>query len=159
MSHIHEKLDYVADVFVVHQDKVLLRMHDKYNMWLGVGGHIEIDENPDTAAVREVKEEVGLDVTIVPIPWQIGNNIESGCGEKEIIPPRYMNRHSVSGTHDHISLTYFALSDTDQVVPGGHDRSDTWKWFSRHDLNDSQYDLPPKIRFYATRALEALAKK
>ena len=33
--------------------------HDK---WIGVGGHIEIGETPDEAAIREIKEETNLDV-------------------------------------------------------------------------------------------------
>jgi len=35
--------------------KVQLRKHDKYNIWLSVGGHIEPDEDPNQAAIREVK--------------------------------------------------------------------------------------------------------
>jgi len=65
MPHIHEKIDFVADVFVVYKDRVLIRKHDKYDKWLAVGGHIELDENPNQAAVREVKEEVGLDVELI----------------------------------------------------------------------------------------------
>ncbi len=65
MPHIHEKIDFTAEVFIVHKDRVLLRMHDKFKIWLSVGGHVELDEDPIEAAVREVKEEVGLDVTIV----------------------------------------------------------------------------------------------
>ena len=30
--------------------------------WIGVGGHIEKNETPDQAVIREVKEETGLDV-------------------------------------------------------------------------------------------------
>ena len=30
--------------------------------WIGIGGHIEKDETPDMAMIREVKEETGLDV-------------------------------------------------------------------------------------------------
>ena len=32
------------------------------NKWIGVGGHLEIDETPVDALKREVKEETGLDV-------------------------------------------------------------------------------------------------
>lgn len=32
------------------------------NKWIGVGGHLEKDETPDQAAIREIKEETGLDV-------------------------------------------------------------------------------------------------
>ncbi|MFK5282779.1 NUDIX domain-containing protein, partial [Lacticaseibacillus paracasei] len=62
MAHIHEKIDFTVEVFIVHKDKVLLRMHDKFKFWLSIGGHIELDEDPIQAAYREVKEEVGLDV-------------------------------------------------------------------------------------------------
>ena len=30
--------------------------------WIGVGGHAEKDESPDECLLREVKEEIGLDV-------------------------------------------------------------------------------------------------
>jgi ADP-ribose pyrophosphatase YjhB (NUDIX family) len=65
MPHLHEKLDFVSDVFIVHENKVLLRKHDKYKIWLSVGGHIEAGEDPTEAAIREVKEEVGLDIKLV----------------------------------------------------------------------------------------------
>ena len=32
------------------------------NKYIGVGGHVEKDETPDEAIVREVKEETGLDL-------------------------------------------------------------------------------------------------
>ena len=64
MPHIHEKIDFTSEVFIVYQDKVLLRIHDKYGRWLSIGGHIELDEDPVQAAIREAKEEVGLDIEI-----------------------------------------------------------------------------------------------
>ena len=50
MPHIHTKpgqIDYTADSFVVHvpTKRVLIRYHDKYDMWLVPGGHIELDDN------------------------------------------------------------------------------------------------------------------
>ena len=68
MPHIHEKIDFTVEVFIVHKDKVLLRMHDKYKKWMSVGGHIELHEDPVEAAHREVKEEVGLDIELVGNP-------------------------------------------------------------------------------------------
>jgi 8-oxo-dGTP pyrophosphatase MutT (NUDIX family) len=60
MPHIHEKIDFTAETFIVYKNKVLLRLHDKYKFWASVGGHIELHEDPNEAAVREAKEEVGL---------------------------------------------------------------------------------------------------
>jgi len=65
MPHIHDKIDFTVEVFVVYNKKVLLRKHDKYKKWLSVGGHIELDENPNEAAIREVKEEVGIEVELL----------------------------------------------------------------------------------------------
>ena len=64
MAHIHELIDWTAGVYIVHKNKVLIRKHEKYGFWIHVGGHVELDEDPVTAAIRECKEEVGLDVTI-----------------------------------------------------------------------------------------------
>ncbi len=47
-------------VFVVHEDRVLLLLHPKLGRWLPPGGHVEPNELPDDAAVREVEEETGL---------------------------------------------------------------------------------------------------
>lgn len=55
MAHIHEKIDFVADVFIVYKDKVFLRMHDKLHVWLSVGGHIELDEA--TSSLDSLTEE------------------------------------------------------------------------------------------------------
>jgi len=64
MPHLNEKVDFTVEVFVVNNRRVLLRKHDKYKEWLSIGGHIEPDENPNQAAVREVKEEGGLDIDL-----------------------------------------------------------------------------------------------
>lgn len=95
MPHIHEKIDFAVDVFVVYKDTVLIRKHDKYDKWLAVGGHIELDEDHNQAALREVKEEVGLDVEIVGERADIGEGNSGGYWE--LLPPRFMNIHNISG--------------------------------------------------------------
>jgi len=149
MPHIHEKIDFAADVFVVHNNKVLIRLHEKYNKWLSVGGHIELDETPADAALREVKEEVGLDVTLIP-----SRQIPSYEGEyQELMPPWYMNIHPINESHKHISLIYFATSTTDAVVP--ERPTDQWKWFSLEELETGDHGISESILFYAKEALKA----
>ena len=65
MAHIHEKIDFTVAIFVVHDAKVLLILHRKLGKWLPLGGHIELDEDPEIAARREAKEESGLDVELL----------------------------------------------------------------------------------------------
>ncbi len=157
MPHIHDKIDFTVEVFIVHKNKLLLRMHDKHKIWLSVGGHIELDEDPIQAAIREVKEEVGLDITIVGVADGIKDQEEINRGYKYLIPPRYMGRHPVSHTHEHIALTYFATADSDAITEptSAHEKSET-RWVTKEEL--ATMDLVPNIRFYAEEALKELAK-
>lgn len=148
MPHIHEKIDFTVEVFVVHKNKVLLRRHDKYKMWLSVGGHIELDEDPNEAALREVKEEVGLDIQL----YDTRTFKHEHGQEKELIAPIFLKRHPVPHNHEHVVLTYFATSDTDRVIP--EKPTDEWKWVTREELDSM--DLRPDVRHYAQTALAIL---
>ena len=152
MPHIHEKIDFTAGVFVVYNNKVLIRKHDKYGIWVTVGGHVELDETPDVAAVREVKEEVGLDVVLVS-PRQSPSFDEMYA---EVTPPWYMNMHSINDTHKHIDFVYFAVSNSDAVVP--ENATDEWKWFTAEEL-DLAKDINKTIIFYAKEALKVCEQK
>lgn len=156
MAHIHEKIDFTSEVFIVYQNKVLLRMHDKLHIWLSVGGHIELDEDPNEAALREVKEEVGLDVEL----WS-GNqklrNYDDGGNTKELIPPVSLNRNRVSPTHEHVTLIYFARASSDKIsVQYEGDRSDECRWVTKEELGEM--NLKPHVRFYASLALDTLGE-
>ncbi|HBB49534.1 TPA: NUDIX hydrolase [Candidatus Nomurabacteria bacterium] len=157
MPHIHDKIDYCVEVFIVHKNKVLLRMHDKYNIWLSVGGHIELDEDPIEAAYREVKEEVGLEVKIVGEAHGPKNGEAENRGYKYLIPPRYLGRHPVNENHEHIAFVYFATADTDQITDSTneHERTHT-RWVNTEELE--KMELIPNVRFYATEALKELGK-
>lgn len=146
MPHIHEKIDFTVEVFIVYKDKVLLRLHEKYGIWLSVGGHIELDEDPNQAALREVKEEVGLDIKLFDTREYKQDDSEL----KELMAPVALNRHHVSETHEHVTFVYFAASDSDSVIP--EKETDEWKWCTKEDLETM--DLKPQVKFYAIQALE-----
>jgi 8-oxo-dGTP pyrophosphatase MutT (NUDIX family) len=153
MPHIHEKIDYAADVYIVNDDAVLLRMHDKYDMWLPPGGHVELDEDFVEAALREVKEETGLDVTL------LGETpLEYRDGDREVLVPRFINRHRINEVHEHISLEYFGISKTRDTHPAEGEKQDGFKWFTKEELNDPQSGVLPRIAAYAKAALEAARK-
>ena len=154
MAHVHEKIDFTASAYVVYKDKVLLRMHDKYGIWLPPGGHIELDEDPAQAAMREVKEESGLTIDI----WDGERKgiFEETDGSQELIPPVSLHRHPISATHEHINLAYFATTKSDTLEPAKGESQDGLKWCTKDDL--LQMDLRKDIAFYAKLALETLGE-
>lgn len=155
MPHLHEAIDYTVDVYVTNGNAVLLRMHDKYHFWSVPGGHIELHENPLEAALREVKEEVGLDVDI------IGNapRISEGEEYQELITPRFMNVHAISDSHRHISMVYFARANTRDVKElVEREKSPEIRWFTKEELDNPEYGLKETIRHYAKAALKAASE-
>ncbi len=156
MAHIHEKIDYTVEVFIVYKNKVLLRKHDKYDIWLSVGGHIELDETPEQAAVREVKEEVGLDIKLFGHTKGEANGGPENRGHRDLIPPKYLGIHPVSDTHQHIVLVYFAVSETDKILePLNEKEKAETCWVSNDELE--KMDLVPNVLFYAKEALKELS--
>ncbi|QQR78624.1 MAG: NUDIX domain-containing protein [Candidatus Moraniibacteriota bacterium] len=157
MPHIHTEpgqIDSIAEVFVVHRDRVLIRFHEKYHIWIAPGGHIELDEMPEETAVREVKEETGLDVALYT-----GNRLpaERGTGRLQpLTPPMFMNVHVVNANHRHLVFVYFATTETDQIVqPETHEKSDC-RWMNRGEILAAT-DMEETIKSYALKALEILS--
>ncbi len=148
MPHIHEKIDWCVGVYIVHNHKVLIRKHDKYGKWIHVGGHVELDETPTSAAKRECYEEVGLTIKLYgeDTTLELADDIES----HELVVPAFMNIHRISPTHQHIDLIYFATSETEAVVP--ENPHDEWVWLTLREVRRHPH-LSEKIRHYAATAL------
>lgn len=152
MSHIHDKIDFTATVMIVNGDAVLLRMHDKLGIWLGPGGHIELDEDPNQAILREVKEEVGLDVELVSaVPI-----IQPEDGTQELVPPRFINRHHFNSTHEHVDLLYFARAKSRAVIQGQDEVSPSCRWFRKEELENPELEIKDNVRHHALAALAEL---
>src|SRR3989344_7986039 len=149
MPHIHEKIDFTVEVFITHKAKVLLRKHDKYKLWLSVGGHIELDEDPIQAALREVREEVGLDIEFL----YNGKIRKIKKDYEELLPPRFMCRHRINKVHEHVTLIYLAKSKTDKLKLSKKEKSDECKWFSLEELDNPKYSIEEDIKKYAKCAL------
>lgn len=153
MAHIHDKIDFTASAYIVYKNKILLRMHDKYNFWLPPGGHIELDEDPMQAAIREAKEETGLDITLWDGNKKVNLNQEDDI---ELIPPVSLNKHQTSPTHAHINLAYFATTTSDQLAPAAGESQDGLRWCTKEDL--ATMDLRKDIAFYSFLALDTLGE-
>lgn len=151
MPHIHDKIDFTVSAVIVFKNKVLMIHHKQLNMWLFVGGHVELDEDPEEALYREIKEECGLDVDVVA---ERADYPAEGK-RKPLLTPTFLDIHPVTETHSHINLVYFARATSDKVTLAENEHNDI-RWFSEAELDDPQFKLQDDIKFYAREGLRRL---
>src|SRR3990167_5166910 len=149
MAHIHKDIDFVVNAYIVHGGKVLLVLHRQLNIWLPIGGHVELDEDTDQALLREVKEECGLDIKVVSKrSLSLGNS-------KGLLKPEHLDIHRISTdpSHRHIALSYFALASSDEAVLAPQEHHDI-RWFSEKELGDPKLKTEPYVIMLAKEALK-----
>jgi ADP-ribose pyrophosphatase YjhB (NUDIX family) len=137
--------DFTATTFVVQNDRTLLLLHRKLGIWVPPGGHIDPNELPDQAALREVREESGLEAEL----FDQGRPI----GMIRILPQPYcILLENISPDHQHIDLIYFA-----KVCGGSLQHAEreaqAVRWFSWEELGEPQ--IAEDIRELGRRAIEA----
>ncbi len=148
MPHIHELFDYTITVFIVHIESVLLVNHPRYNKWIPIGGHVELDEDPEQALYREIVEETGLkNVRILSHRPSF-----KSPGTKQLLTPNYVDVHEANPPHKHISFTYLAISDSPDFVLS--DEHVAMRWFTLPELRLPEYKLSEAVIFYALAALD-----
>lgn len=139
--------DFTVAVFVICQQRVLLHSHPKLGKWLPPGGHIEPNELPDEAAIREVAEESGLDVRLV---GEKGLPADYADQPIQLTVPAGIQLEFISPHHEHIDLVYFAVpadapEDTLPKVNAA------FHWLCGDELD--QHPIPEEVRDWCERAL------
>jgi len=150
---------FTATGFVVHDGHVVLHWHPKVKAWLPPGGHIEKDEDPVQAVLREIEEESGLKAEVVTAP--LGIDLEYPV---HVAPPFTIMVEDiddpVDGYHQHIDMIYMC-----RLAGPSRPLNDGWRWVSREDLagsvaldrGDGVAVSPPKdVRVLAAHGFRAV---
>jgi len=135
--------DFTVAVFVVWERSVLLHFHKKLGRWLPPGGHIEPNELPDEAALREVYEETGILSTLI---GEQLNNVNLPGQPEQLCRPAGMQLAAISPGHEHIDLIFFATSK------GGAPTGDA-AWFDEKSWQS--LDLTEEVHTWCALAVEA----
>lgn len=129
-----------ATVILVTQEqprKTLLLWHKKLQVWIPPGGHVEPHENPFEAALREVQEETGLDISsqvphvhvlddraaLIPLPrWILEEQIAT---------------HGDKPAHCHIDHVYVVEIPFQEAI---HDpnESEGVRWITEDEIDDTE---------------------
>jgi 8-oxo-dGTP pyrophosphatase MutT (NUDIX family) len=151
MAHIHEKIDFTVAIFVVHHGKILLIHHRKLDKWLPLGGHIELDEDPEQAALREAKEESGLGVEL------IGERPPTTSpGARALLAPRFLDIHRITDTHEHIGMIYWARPKNGALKLAADEHHDI-RWCGPDELETLSPPMTDAVKWYCRQAIREIS--
>lgn len=134
---------FTASAWVVNQnyDKVLMAYHNLYDSWAWLGGHADGDENLLEVAIKEVKEESGLqhvkpvteDLFSIEVLTVDGHE-KKGCYEP---------------SHLHLNLTYLIEADDSELLSNKPDENSEVAWFTLDEAVEVSSEKWFKERIYS----------
>lgn len=113
---------FTASAWVVNKErtKVLMIYHKIYQSWAWTGGHSDGESDLLNVAIREVKEETGIE-HVKPIQEDIFS-LEIVCVNGHIKREEYVS------SHVHLNLTYLLEADEKETLRIKEDENSGVKW-------------------------------
>ncbi len=155
---------FTATAFVVDNGRTLLHWHKKLQQWMPPGAHLLPDEDPASGALREVREETGLRVELLPLTHRYGFDHPQQLEAPQAILLETSAALPEKGDdpHQHIDFIYFARPVGD---PSGEGPDvDSWRWVSEEQLanrgtlalaDGGSAPVPDDVRELALAAIQA----
>ena len=120
----NETAHLTASAWVVSpvRDQVLMAYHNIYHSWSWLGGHADGDHDLAQVALREVKEESGV---------QSARLVSSDIYSLEILTvDGHEKRGAYVPSHLHLNLTYLIEADPTEPLQNKPDENSAVSWFS-----------------------------
>lgn len=129
LTRENEIAHFTASSWVVNKErtKVLMIYHNIYNSWAWTGGHADGDTDLLYTAIRELKEETGIENINI-----LNNNIfslETICVNGHIKRGKYVSSHL------HFNLTFLLEVDEKETLKIKEDENSGVRWIPIEDIN------------------------
>lgn len=148
---------FVATVYVVEGGATALHRHDKLDMWLPPGGHLDRDELPHEAARREVREEIGLPVELVTPVGDLHSETARSLPQPQQFLLEDIDTCEGEVAHQHVDFVYYGRVPSRDIDPGpGEAPATAWEWFTPAQLRDNADRFPDDIVAAGQQAIETV---
>lgn len=122
--------------------KILLMDHINAELWLPCGGHVEPGEHPESAALREIKEELNLNAKLIknePVFITVTQTVGKTSG------------------HTDVSLWYAAAGNSDDEIDYDKSEFNGARWFEFDEiLNGDPRMFDPHMARFVKKAKHLL---
>lgn len=123
---------------------ILLIDHIKAKSWLPTGGHVEINEDPIDAVIREAKEEL-----------QINASFDTPFGKNPLFIT--VTKTKNDNVHTDVSLWYVISGSSKDVYKFDTKEMNGYKWFSFNDILAMDTNLlDPHMHRFVNKLMLAL---
>ena len=119
---------FTASSWVVNKErtKVIMIYHNIYKSWAWTGGHADGEEDLLKVAIKELKEETGVQNVKI---------LKDDIFSLEIVPVAgHIKRGKYVSTHVHLNLTYLLKVDEKEILKIKEDENSGVKWVELDDV-------------------------
>ena len=127
--------------YILNKDrtKVLMVHHNIYKTWCWTGGHADGDEDLLHVAIKEAKEETGVENVRAVTPEILSLDILEVIG--------HFKRGKYVSAHLHLSLAYLLEADEAEELKVKEDENSGVKWLPINEINKYSNE-PNMIKLY-----------
>ena len=118
---------FTTSIWTVNKErtKTLMVYHKIYDSWSWIGGHADGEEDLAKVALRELKEETGVDYAVL---------VSKDIFSLEILTvDGHMKKGKYVPSHLHFNVTYLAEAEEGQMLTVNEEENKGVKWFSFED--------------------------
>ncbi|MFB6305235.1 MAG: NUDIX domain-containing protein [Haloferacaceae archaeon] len=145
---------FVATAYLVADGATALHEHERLGLRLPPGGHVDRGELPHETALREAREETGLDPDLLVDQREV-----SSPTARTVPRPRHLLLEDINVCgaevgHQHVDHVYYATVESRRIDPAPGERGpEAWAWYDPDDLRAA--DLDDDVRELGLEAIAA----
>ncbi|WP_435067084.1 NUDIX domain-containing protein [Haloplanus sp. C73] len=144
---------FTATIYLVADGAIALHDHPRLGIHLPPGGHVERGELPHEAALREAREETGLEPTLLTDHDDVRSETARAIPRPRHLMLADVNICNGEVGHQHVDHVFYATVEDRAIDPEpGEAGAAAWDWYDAAALRAE--DIDPDVRELGLEAID-----